>query len=71
MNSFVKCQKDGLIGSKEKRTNWRVSYNEEGKEYNHQIKISQLLIINPFEFLMLHYFLLGLYEGNTVSTLIP
>ena len=31
------------------------------KEYNHQNKISpQLLIINPFEFLMLHYFLFGL-----------
>lgn len=47
---------------KKKRANWRVSYiMKKVKEYNHQDKISpQLLFINPFEFLMLHYFLFGL-----------
>lgn len=61
MNSFIKCQKDGLVGSKEKESKLESLIMKKVKEYNHQDKISPLLlIINPFEFLMLHYFLFGL-----------
>ena len=54
MNSFVKCQKDGLIGSEEKENKFGDSLiTMELKEYNHQDKISPQIIINPFEFLSL------------------
>lgn len=60
MNSFIKCQKDGLIGSKERKQREQTGEAlivEELKHYDQQDKISpKFLIINPFEFLMFPLF---------------
>lgn len=67
MNSFIKCQKDGLIGSKEKKKREREQIGEaltieEFKQYDQQDTISpQILITNPFAFLMFPLFRLRVY----------
>lgn len=62
MNSFIKCQKDSLIGSKEKKKKKTEHIGEalkaeELKQYDHQDAISpQLLIINPSALLVFPLF---------------